>query len=112
MGALGETRLFVYIQFEQMAAWLAVHCSKTAVKEHMRISWNTVGPIVERVEQDLDIDPASRFDNLKRIGVDETSYHKGQKYITTLVNQDTGNVIWVCKRYRKKFFSKFFRQLT
>lgn len=99
-------------KFEQMTAWLAIHCSKTAVASLMRISWNTVGPIIERVEKDLNINPASRFDNLKRIGVDETSYRKGHKYITTVVNHDTGNVIWVCKGHGKTIFSKFFRQLT
>lgn len=56
---------------------MAVNCSRIAVAAFMRISWNTVGPIIERVEKDLDINPNARFDNLVRIGVDETSYCKG-----------------------------------
>lgn len=78
----------------------------------MRISWNTVGPIIERVEKDLDINPNARFDNLVRIGVDETSYRKGHKYITTVVNHDTGNVIWVAKGHGKTIFEQFFKLLT
>ena len=50
---------------------MAVNCSRIAVAAFMRISWNTVGPIIERVEKDLDINPNARFDNLVRIGVDE-----------------------------------------
>jgi transposase len=35
--------------FEDQAAWLAVHCSKSAVAQLMRTSWRTVGGICERV---------------------------------------------------------------
>ena len=34
---------------------MAVNCSKSAVAVFMRISWNTVGPVISRVEKDLDI---------------------------------------------------------
>ena len=74
-----------------MTAWMAVNCSKTAVAAYMRISWNTVGPIIARVEKDLDINPEERFNNLVRIGVDETSYRKGHKYITQLSQHKSPN---------------------
>lgn len=99
-------------KFEELVAWMAVHCSKTAVAAFMRISWNTVGAIISRVEKDLNINPRERFDNLIRIGVDETSYRKGHKYLTVVVNHDTGNVIWVCKGHGKTIFEKFFKELT
>ena len=95
-----------------MTAWMAVNCSKSVVAAFMRISWNTVGPVISRVEKDLDISPEERFNNLVRIGVDETSYRKGHKYITTVVNHDTGNVIWVAQGHGKTIFEKFFKQLT
>lgn len=44
--------------------------------------------------------------------MDETSYRKGHKYITTVVNHDTGNVIWVAQGHGKTIFEKFFKQLT
>ena len=91
---------------------MAVNCSRLAVAAFMRISWNTVGPIIKRVEKDLDINPNARFDNLVRIGVDETSYRKGHKYITTVVHHETGNVIWVAKGHGKTIFEQFFKQLT
>ena len=45
---------FTY-KFEEMTAWMAVNCSKSAVAAFMRISWITVGPVISRVEKDLDI---------------------------------------------------------
>lgn len=39
-------------EFEQQVAWLAAACSKSAVCELMRISWYTVGRIIERVVAD------------------------------------------------------------
>lgn len=102
---------FTY-EFEHLTAWIAMNCSRKVVAQFMRISWNTVGPIVSRVKQDLDFDPSRRFDDLVNIGVDETSYKKGQKYITVVVNHDTGKVIWIHEGHGKGVFSLFFKQLT
>jgi transposase InsO family protein len=63
--------------FENTAAWMALYLPKNAVAEYMRISWNTVGPIISRFKADADPMPEHRFNNLKHIGIDETSYRKG-----------------------------------
>ena len=81
-------------EFEELAAWLALNCSKTAVASLLRVSWNTIGPIISRMKKELDPDPSKRFAGLVNIGVDETSYKKGHKYITVIINHDTGKVIW------------------
>lgn len=99
-------------EFEQMVAWLTMNCSKTTVAGLMRVSWKTIGPIISRIKKELDPDPAKRFDGLVSIGVDETSYKKGHKYITVIVNHDTGKVIWAHEGHGKKVFSKFFQILT
>ena len=79
--------------FEDQVAWLAVHTNKTAVAELMRIAWRTVGWICERVmaehRQGRDL-----FASLKRIGVDEISIRKGHRYLTVVVDHDTGRVVW------------------
>ena len=77
-------------EFEALATWLAMACSKTAVAALLRISWNTVGPIISRMRTELDPNPAARLKNLSRIGADETSYKKGHKYITVVIDHDTG----------------------
>ena len=72
--------------FEDQVAWMTKSLNKTSVAQYMRISWNTIGPIVTRVKKDKDPNPPHRFENLRRIGIDETSYTKGQNYITVVVN--------------------------
>ena len=60
----------------------------------------------------LDSAPSARFEGLSRIGVDETSYKKGHKYITVAINHDTGKVIWAHEGHGKTIFAKFFKLLN
>jgi transposase len=80
-------------EFEDQVAWLAVQASKTAVSQLMRIAWRTVGWICGRVTDEA---TATRdlFAGLKRIGVDEISIRKGQRYLTVVVDHDTGRLVW------------------
>ena len=71
--------------FEETAAWLSVHASRSTVSEYLRVEWHTVGDICQRVYRDLEAANPSRFDGLVNIGIDETSYKKGHKYIIFLV---------------------------
>ena len=100
------------LTFEQQVAWLACCASKTAVAKQMRISWNTVGEIIARVYSRLGIHPVRRFDGLRRIGIDETSYKKGHKYVTVVVDHDRRRVIWVHEGYGKDVLKKFMEKLT
>jgi transposase len=84
----GHTRMF-----DDQVAWLAVVCAKTTVTELMRIAWRTVGSIVARVCADVDA-VTDRLDGLRRVGIDEVSYRKGQKYLTVVVDHDSGNLVW------------------
>jgi transposase len=59
--------------FEQQVAWLATHCSKTAVCELMRIGWYTVGRMIERVVADERVRQGDPLEGLTRIGI-ETAY--------------------------------------
>ena len=54
--------------------------------------WDTVGQIVERVVADhLD---ERRLQGLVAIGVDEISYRRGQRYLTTVVDHRAGAIVW------------------
>jgi transposase len=59
--------------FEDTAAWLAVHTSKTAVGELLRVAWRTVGRIAARVAAETGAE-LDRFAGLHRIGIDEISH--------------------------------------
>ena len=84
----GHTR-----DFDDQAAWLAVHVSKSAVVRLLRVAWRTVGAIVERVGADIDAQ-VDRLEGLVRIGVDEISYKRGHRYLTIVVDHDTGRLVW------------------
>ena len=96
--------------FEDQVAWLAVNTSKSAVAELMRVSWRSVGRICERVAaetrhaQDL-------LAGLERIGIDEISHRKGQRYLTVVVDHDTGRLIWAAPGRDTKTVEAFFDAL-
>ncbi len=98
--------------FDLNVAWLARNISKSAVAEYMRIDWATVGRCVSRTRNDLEPDILKRLDGLKRIGIDETSYKKGHKYITTVVNLDTNEVVWAHENHGKTVLEQFYKLLT
>lgn len=98
--------------FEDTLAWLTVQASHSVVSEFMRVDWHTVGRACKRVYDDLEAASANRFDGLVNIGIDETSYKKGHKYITIVVNHDTNSVVWCSKGFGKAVLTQFFERLT
>jgi transposase len=95
--------------FEEMTAYLAQITNKTAVSEMMGISWRTVGNIVKRVVAEK-LDP-KRLEGLKRIGVDEFSYRKRHRYITTVVDHDKHRIVWAAKGKSSETLDAFFDEL-
>ena len=92
--------------FEDQVAWLAVHTSKTAVSELMRIAWRSVGWICHRVM----IEQSAKRDllaGLSRLGFDEISVRKGQRYLTVVVDHDTGKLVWAHPGRDRKTVEKF-----
>ena len=80
------------IAFDETVAWLVTQCSKTAVTELMRIAWRTVGAIIARVWADVE-KLGDRLDGLTRIGIDEISYKRHHRYLTVVVDHDTGRLL-------------------
>ena len=98
-------------EFEQQVAWLAAACSKAAVCELMRVSWYTVGRVIERVVADEQAKRGDRLEGLRRIGIDELSYRTGQRYITVVVDHETGRLVWAAAGRDRKTVEAFFTQL-
>ncbi|MCA1700440.1 MAG: ISL3 family transposase, partial [Actinobacteria bacterium] len=96
--------------FEDQVAWLAVNTSKTAVSELMRIAWRTVGWICQRVMAEA---TAKRdlLGGLRRIGIDEISVRKGQRYLTVVVCHDSGRLVWAHPGRDKATVEKFLELL-
>ena len=98
--------------FDLTVGWLAVYLPRSVVSEYMRIDWETVGRCVSRTLNDIEPERSRRLDNLVNIGIDETSYKKGHKYITVIVNHDTNTVVWVAQGHGKSVLTQFYKQLT
>ena len=98
--------------FDFTVAWLAKHIPRSAVSEFMRIDWETVGRCVARTKDRLEPDSSARLNGLVRIGIDETSYKRGYKYITVIVNHDTNTLVWAHPGHGKEVLTKFFNLLT
>jgi transposase len=101
----GHTRLF-----DEQVAWLATQCSKTAVVELMRIAWRTVGAIITRVWADVEA-VHDRFADLARLGIDEISYKRGHRYLTVVVDHDSGRLVWAAPGRDKATLEAFFDAL-
>jgi transposase len=101
----GHTR-----SFDQQVAWLATQCSKTAITELMRIAWRTVGSIIARVWADIAAE-VDAFAGLQRIGIDEISYKRRHKYLTVVVDHDSGRLVWAHPGHQRATVRAFFDAL-
>ena len=96
--------------FDDLTAWLAQQMSQTQVTRLMRIGWETVGKILERVvAEKLD---RSRLDGLELIGVDEVSYGADHKFLTCVADHATGGIVWAAEGRNAASLKAFFGGLT
>lgn len=77
---------------EDVTAFLATRTDKTTIARFLRIDWDTVGRICERVVA-AGLDP-QRLSGLVDIGVDEISWRKHHKYLTLVTDHVAGKVVW------------------
>ena len=96
--------------FDDLAAWLAQQMSQTQVTRLMRIAWETVGNILERVVADtLDL---GRLDGLQFIGVDEVGYGADHKFLTCVADHERGRIVWAAEGRNAASLQAFFDGLT
>jgi transposase len=103
---VGHTR-----EFDAEVVWLVRQMSKTAVCLLVRIAWRTVGEIIARVVADADAVAGDRLTGLRRIGIDEVSYRRGHKYLTIVVDHDTGRLVWLAEGRSRATLAEFFELL-
>jgi transposase len=95
--------------FEDMVALLAQQMAKTSIAALMRVGWDTVGAILARVVADhLD---ARRLEGLVQVGVDEISYRKGQRYLTSVADHASGAIVWCSPGRGARTLQAFFDEL-
>ncbi len=95
--------------FEDVVAWLAQQMAKTPITGLLGVGWDTVGRIVARVTADhLD---ERRLESLVCIGVDEISYRRGQRYLTSVADHRAGAIVWCRPGRNSATLSEFFAEL-
>jgi transposase len=95
--------------FEEFAAWKAAHMPWTRAVAELRISWEALANITGRVAADAAAG-RDRLEGLRRIGIDEKSWGKGQdKYLVIVTDHDAGRVAWTgegrCQATVEAFFA-------
>ena len=92
--------------FEDVTAWLAQQMAKKPIAGLLRIAWDTVGQIVERVVADhLD---ERRLEGLVAVGVDEISYRRHHRYLTSVVDHRSGAIMWCSPGRNSETLKEFF----
>jgi transposase len=96
-------------EFEEQTAYLAQRCDKTTVATQMRISWSTVGVIIQRVCERRR--KGDELDGLTVIGVDELSYRRHHEYVTVVIDHARGAVVWAKPGKNADTLRAFFKEL-
>jgi len=103
-GAANHTKAF-----DRQVASLAQVADRSATSRMFNVSWRTVGRMVKRLVDA--VLPRNLMDDLTAIGVDETSYKRGHRYLTVVTCQTRGIVIWVCEGKSAETLEGFFKKL-
>lgn len=80
------------------------------VAEHFGLSWHAVKEIDKRRLQQ-EIGPPN-YDGLCLLAVDEIAVHKGHRYMTSVLNVETGAIVWMGHGREKATLLRFFAELT
>lgn len=97
--------------FEDTCVWLAKAAPKSVVAEFMRIDWDTVGRMIERVVDEARGASGDWLDGLTRIGIDEVAWRKGHRYLMVVTDHATGRIVWTHPGRSKKTLERFFADL-
>jgi transposase len=95
------------IAFEDTAAWLACHAALSVLAELLRVTWRSVAGIIVRVVAEA-AGRTDRLSGLRRVGIDEISYRKGQRYLLCAVDHDSGRLVWAAKGRNQTTLRGFF----
>jgi len=92
--------------------WVGGLCAVLPLKdvaEHVHVAEDTVRSIDKEYLKAKYPPPDLR--NLRTIAVDEIAYRKGHKYLTLVLNHDTGEVIWTGEGRREATLASFFEAI-
>ena len=97
---------------KRMSRYIYDLCKKMTVKEvadHLNLDWKTVKNIDKHfLEKEFG---ETDYENSGFLAVDEISVGKFHKYLTVVLDFETGRVIWVGEERKVKTLDKFFKDM-
>ncbi len=97
-------------RFEQAVEDLCRYLPVKQVAEHFGLSWHTVKEIDKRrLEREVG---TPCYDGLRLLAIDEISVHKGHRYMTTVLDFETGRLVWMGQDRSKKTVERFLAELS
>jgi transposase len=102
-------RLSYTKSFERYALELSQHMTIKDVAEHLGVSWDVVKDIQKRYLQKKFSKP--RLKDLRQIAIDEISTGKGHRYVTIVLDLETGVIVHVGTGKGGDSLSEFWRRL-
>ena len=97
-------------RFEQAVEDLCRYLPIKQVAEHFGLSWHTVKEIDKR--RLLREVGTPCYDGLRLLAIDEISVHKGHRYMTTVLDFETGRLVWMGEDRSKKTIERFLGELS
>lgn len=94
---------------------LYIHClcrvmTVKEVAEHLDLNWKTIKNIDKFFLEAQYGSP--RFDGLRLLAVDEISIRKGHRYLTVILDYETGRVVWIGRKRKARTLKIFFNLLS
>lgn len=96
--------------FEDTCAWLAARTAASVVCQLMRTSWRFVTGLIGRVVTE-NSSQRDLLGGIRRIGIDEISHRKGHRYLTCVIDQDSGRLVWAAPGRNSETLGRFFDEL-
>jgi transposase len=78
---------------EDTWAWLVCHAALSVVAVLLRVAWRSVSDIVARVLAARS-QASDRLAGLRRVGIDEISYRKDQRFLLGVADHNTERLVW------------------
>ena len=113
--SIEELELFhPYLRVTRRLATYIHHLCKvmtvTEVAQHLQLDWKTVKEIDKQYLEAQYGQPL--YEGLRILAVDEISLKKGHKYLTIVLDYETGRVVHVGKDRKAKTLTSFFNRLS
>lgn len=98
---------------KRLAEYIHGLCRVMTVKEvaeHLGLDWKTVKNIDKIFLESQYGTPC--FDGLRILAVDEISIRKGRRYLTVILDYETGRVVWIGRKRKARTLKTFFNLLS